>query len=335
MEGSLKLHLYGVKLKNEVHSVVEFASPIIPINDEEGKITNFRLNGNWNEFIIFKPGGYYRPILNNHLFDQYPNNEKYNYVSTLDEILYFPMDPKVLELALRMTLFVSWKKYNLQIEIVQKGNDGMNLKLLACKFFPRWKTQIEKRFFLYSYNENVLDYEFLKLNQSDFIMKRMVESCYKKQKEIIEKTPLTPIQSGITYFHLQRSLFLLKEFIYSVSEIFKDYFSRRGIQLPKYRKTVNEEEGEGGAYENKKEEKDKEKEEEEEEEKKEDEFSKFLSPIKINNVQHLRFARREEEEEEQYDEISKKDFTNKLQSIMGKLKANISEEEIFDSRCCV
>lgn len=312
MTASLELHFYGIKLKTGFHSVVEFASPVFLTDDEEGggEITNFRLNGIWSDFILFTPGGYYRPIMNNRLFEEYPINEKYNNVSTLDEILYFPMDPLTLQSELKMTLYASGNIYHLQLRIVQKGSDDMDFRLLSEKIFPRWKSQINKRFSLYQNNESVLNYECLKLNQSDYIMKKMVEIWHNDQKKNIEKTHLTPIQNGINDFQFKRSIFLLKELIYSVTEIFREYFSRRGLQLPKYRKIIGIEE----------------------EEKEEKGVSNFLFPIEISKVQQ-RF--RDAREEEEFDENSKKDFTDKLRSIMGKLKADISKDEIFDNRCCI
>lgn len=188
--------------------MVEFASLISLTDDAGGKITNFQLNGNWNDFIIFTPGGYFRPIMNNYLYDKHSNNEKYNNFSTLHKILYFPMDPKILKLALLMTLYASGKIYHLRLKIVQKGND-MDLKLLSGKIFPRWKSQINKRFSLYRNIESVLNYECLKLNQSDFNMKTMVENWYNNQNKIIEKTLLTPIQSGIVDLELKMSIFFI------------------------------------------------------------------------------------------------------------------------------
>nr|BDV50150.1 MAG: hypothetical protein [Porcellio scaber clopovirus] len=293
---SVRLNLYKVEFLNKIHTVVEFASPISFAKNSGAKWVNYNFNDSREDIIVFTPPGYFRPITNDDPLYQRYGNEKHFEVQTLEEFLYFPIGPEVLVKYLSMALYISKTGHNLQLEIVHKKND-VDLKILSHRMIPRWVFHIRKRMKFYRKDKDELDCEYLKLSQSIFIMKTMVESWYQIKKREIEKSLFSSIHYGIHELELKCLIFNGINLINSLTNFL---LKRMKKGLPKSRSG-------GGVV----------------------DISKFLFPIRLSIIP-FEGARKEEE----FDESSKKDFVDKLQSIMKKL-GNFSEDEISDNRCRV
>nr|BDV50090.1 MAG: hypothetical protein [Porcellio scaber clopovirus] len=204
MEANVEINIYGVRYNEgeKFHSVLEFATPItlISLETKEKKEISDLTNG---DFIKFKPEGCIRPLIT---FNLRKNKETLTNLFSLEEYLYFNVDPNTLEESMEMNLVeMSGKNYPLRITCT-KYNTCDDFKLLANKIFYRWRDHISKRYHDHKENETVTRIEKGKLKETIRVMTEMVKTGYQSQMNKItdSKSENTVIQTKLLNYDLKK-----------------------------------------------------------------------------------------------------------------------------------